>query len=256
MNRRLLVATVAVAVLALTAGCVGGGGGVDEEQLNENATYNWSVQQDVFINVDSAGSLIGEAEFEAVYDVSDRDQLELYRSGITSDRPLEISAVVFRSDNGTYYNGTELDVEQTSEATVIDLPNEDGKLAFTSRTNSKELRLPAYVEGSYRVALPANHSTEDFLLGHVSPGNYRTEMVGDRMHVVWSDVSNPVHLKYYLDRDQYFFYTLVVSLGIVALGGYFYFNRQIRQLKERRQEHGLELDPDDDDGKRPPPGMG
>jgi len=256
MNRRLLLATVAVAVLAFTAGCVGGGG-PDEERLDEDATYNWSAQQDVFIDVSNAGSITSDAEFKAVYDVSGRDELELYRSGITSDRPLRISAIKFRSENGTYTNGTDLNVEHSDDRTVVDLPSEDGKLAFTSETDTKELRLPAYIEGSYRVALPPDHSTQDFLLGHVSPrSGYRVETVGDRNHIVWSDVSGPIHLKYYVDRDRYFFYGLVVSLGLVALGGYFYYNRQIRKLKERRKEHGLELDPGDDDGKRPPPGMG
>jgi len=256
MNRRLLLATVAVALLAITAGCVGGGG-PDEERLDEDATYNWSVQQDVYIDIANAGSITSDAEFEAVYDVSGKDEIELYRSGITSDRPLRISAVKFRSEDGTYTNGTDLDVEQNDERTVVHLPGEDGQLAFTSETDPKELRIPAYVEGSYRVALPPDHSTEDFLLGHVSPrSGYRTETVDNRVHVVWSDVSSPIFLKYYVDRDRYFFYGLVASLGLVALGGYFHFNRQIRKLKEMRKEHGLELDPEDDDGKRPPPGMG
>lgn len=255
MNRRLLLATVAVALLALAAGCVGGG--PDEERLNEDATYNWSAQQDVYIDVADAGSITSDAEFKAVYDVSGRDEIELYRSGITSDRPLRISAIKFRSENGTYVNGTDLDVEHSDDRTVVNLPSEDGQLAFTSETDPKELRLPAYVEGSYRVALPPDHSTEDFLLGHVSPrSGYRTETVDGRVHVVWSDVSGPIHLKYYVDRDRYFFYGLVASLGLVALGGYFHFNRQIRKLKELRKEHGLELDPEDDDSKRPPPGMG
>lgn len=254
MNRRLLLATLAVALLAFTSGCVDDG--LSDDQLDEDAEYNWSVQQDVYIDVSNAGSLTSDAEFKAVYDVSGQDKIELYRSGVTSDRPLEISAVKFRRANGSFVNGSELSVEQTDDRTVIDPPSDDGKLAFTSETDPKELRLPAYVEGSYRVALPPDHSTEDFLLGHVSPrSGYRTERVDGRVHVVWSDVSSPIHLKYYVDRDRYFFYGLVVSLGLVALGGYFYFNRQIRKLKERRKEHGLELDPDDD-GKRPPPGMG
>ncbi|HMB50706.1 DUF5803 family protein [Natronoarchaeum rubrum] len=256
MNRRLLLATVAVALLALTAGCVGGGG-PDEERLNEDATYNWSAQQDVSIDIANAGSLTSDAEFKAVYDVSGREELELYRSGITSDRPLRISAIKFRGENGTFVNGTDLDIERTDERLVVSLPSEDGKLAFTSETDPKELRLPAYIEGSYRVALPPDHSTEDFLLGHVSPrSGHRTETVDGRVNIVWSDVSSPVFLKYYVDRDRYFFYGLVVSLGLVALGGYFHFNRQIRKLKEMRKEHGLELDPEDDDGKQPPPGMG
>ncbi|GAA0661113.1 DUF5803 family protein [Natronoarchaeum mannanilyticum] len=256
MNRRLLLATVAVALLAITAGCVGGGG-PDEERLNEDATYNWSVQQDVYIDIANAGSLTSDAEFKAVYDVSGKDEIELYRSGITSDRPLRISAIKFRGENGSFTNGTDLDVERTDEQTVVNLPSEDGKLAFTSETDPKELRIPAYVEGSYRVALPPDHSTEDFLLGHVSPrSGYRTETVDNRVNIVWSDVSSPIFLKYYVDRDRYFFYGLVASLGLVALGGYFHFNRQIRKLKRMRKEHGLELDPEDDDGKRPPPGMG
>jgi hypothetical protein len=232
--------------------------GISDEQLNEDAEYNWSAEEDAYINVYDTGSLTQDGSFKAVYDVSGDDSIELYRPTITSDEPLEVRALKFRYDNGTYVNGTDLSVSEEDGRTVVDLPddNENGKLAFTADAGSKQLRIETFVEGSYRVVLPPDHSANDFLLGHISPRNgYQTEQRGDRVHVVWQDVDSQIHLKYYVDRDRYLFYALVGSLTLVALGGYFVFNRQIRRLKERRREHGLELDGDDDE-KRPPPGMG
>lgn len=256
MNERLIVATVAVALLAVTAGCFGGGG-ISDEELDQEADYDWETEEDVVIDVYDAGGFISDAEYKAVYNVTGRDRLVLYQPAITTDNPVRIRAVQYRDGDGTVVNGSDLDVRYGDDSTVVNLPDDgEGQLAFTASTGSKQLSQPAYVEGSYRVILPPGYEANDFLIGHISPRSGESREIDGRTHIVWENVSSSVSVQFYHERNQYIFWGLVGALSVVALGGYFYYNRQIREIQEKREEYGLNLDESDDfDDDEPPPGL-
>lgn len=256
MNTRLIVATAAVALLAVTAGCFGGGGLTDEE-LDAEAEYDWDTEEDVVIEVDEAGGFISDAEYRAVYDVTDHDSLTLYRPGITSDSPVRIRALQYRSADGEIVTGSELDVEYGDERTVVHLPDEEGgKLAFMANAGPKQVSQPAYVSGSYRVILPEGYAASDFLLGHVSPRSGETEVIDGRTNIVWEDVSSSISVQFYLERNQSIFWGLVAVFSVVGLGGYVYFSRQIERIRQKRAEMGLAVEePDEFDDDGPPPGL-
>ncbi|MEF8908480.1 MAG: DUF5803 family protein, partial [Haloarculaceae archaeon] len=63
-------------------------------------------------------------------------------------------------------------------------------------------------------------------------------------------------VRYYLQRDLWIFGGIAVVSVTLGIGGLVYYLRQIRQLEEKREELGLDVDYEDDptdDG--PPPGM-
>lgn len=252
MISRRVLATAAVLVLAVSAGCLGAS--ISEEDLAADATYEWETDADAEITL-VEGGLLERDEFKAVYRIDNRSQIELYQTGFTRDRPLQIRAVQFRYPNGTVVGHEAIGVETTQQRTIVDLPAEDGQLAFTANRRSQELSIPAYVDGSHRVALPPGHRVGDFLLSDVVPRGPETEVHDDVMYVTWDEVSSRIVVRYYLDRDQTVFWTFVGLLSAAAVGVYVYYSRQIRRIVEWRAEQGLDLD-DDDDRKRPPPGMG
>jgi|AntDeeMetagen192_2_1112575.scaffolds.fasta_scaffold02095_2 hypothetical protein len=255
MNRRLAVATVVVALLAVTAGCFGSG--ISDDELDEEAEYDWDTEEDVVIDIYEAGGFISDSEYRAVYNVTGQDQLTLYQRGITSDSPVRIRAVQYRSGDGEFVNGSDLDVEYGDESTVVTLPDDsEGQLAFTANAESKQLSQPAYVSGSYRVMLPEGYEAGDFLIGHVSPRGAESQEIDGRTHLVWDDVSSAISVQFYNARNQYFFWGSVAVLSVIALGGYFYYNRQIQQIQKKREELGLNVEqPDEFDDDEPPPGL-
>ena len=256
MNTRLLVATVAVALLAVTAGCLGGG--ISDEQLDEEAEYDWETEEDVVIDIYEPGGFISDTEYRAVYNVTGQDRLTLYQRGITTDSPVQIRAVQYRSADGEFINGSELDVEYGDDSTVVHLPDDgEGQLAFSSSTQSKQLSQPAYVEGSYRVILPEGYAASDFLLGHISPRSGESQEIDGRTHIVWDSVSSSISVQFYLERNQLLFWGGAAVFSLVALGGYVYWKRQIEAIQEKREEMGLNVEqPDEFDDDEPPPGMG
>jgi len=252
MNRRLLVGTVLVGLLAVTAGCSFGpfADDITDEELNESAAYDWETNATATITIE-------DAEYQAVYDVSNQSELTVYQQGFAGNEPVNVRAVQFRYANGTFVNGSALDVEKQGSETVIELPSENGTVAYTADTRPKEYGSPVLVEGSHEVILPPNHQTGNFLFSHVSPGNPEKEVVGDRVHLRWDDPEGNVFVRYYLDRDIYIFGGIVAVLGIVLVAGLIYYLRQIRELERRREEMGLDVDTEDDEfDDGPPPGMG
>jgi len=251
MNRRLLVGAALVGLLAVTAGCSVGpfADDITDEELNEDAEYDWEPNATVTITVE-------DAEYQAVYDVSDQSQLTVYQQGFAGNEPVDVRAVQFRYENGTFVNGSELDVEKQGGETVIDLPAENGTVAYTADTRPKEFGSPVLVEGSHEVILPPNHQTGNFLFSHVSPGNPEKEVVDDRVHLRWEEPEGNVFVRYYLDRDIYIFGGIVAVLGVVMVAGLIYYLRQIRELERRREEMGLNVETEDDEfDDDPPPGM-
>jgi len=252
-RKRLALGVLALAVLAVTAGCTSPfGGGVDEERLNENATYEWNDSADVYVNVTGG-------QFKAVYDVSgfEGDEFEMWQPGIESRNPLPIAALKYRYPNGTTVTAENLTVERKGGATVVTLPQSSGQVAFTARTDEKRLVLPNYLEGSYHVVLPENMRVGFPLFGQVSPGADERELdeSTSRVHLRWDELSRNMNLQWYLARDLWLFAGLVLVLGAIAAGGVAYYMYQIRELERKREDLGLDVS-DQEDDRDPPPGMG
>ncbi|RDI70794.1 DUF5803 family protein [Halopelagius longus] len=264
MNRRLLLAGVALAVLAVTAGCLGiGTGDVPAERIDAapQSDYAWDSNVTTHITIQK------NADFRAVYEMN-RSEIELFRrDGFGGRNPLSVEAVRYRYPNGTVINGTEIrerggEVSQTRSVTTVRLPNDapangGGQLAFTSSGSPKRFSLPTYVEGSYEVVLPENRHVEFPVFGSVNPpADEQTTTDDGRVRLHWTEVTtDTVAVQYYLQRDLYIFAGILSVLAVVGIGGLLYYRRQIESLKEKRQELGLDVEEDDDVGGGPPPGM-
>jgi hypothetical protein len=259
MDRKHLL-PVALAALALTAGCASllGGGEVSAERLDEEPpdAYEWEAETDAYITITE------NARFTAVYRLN-RSSVELFRrDGFGGRNAIPVSAVRYRYPNGTVITGSELTergggVERSRSAVRITLPADRGRLAFTSDSTPKRFALPTFVNGSYAVVLPPNRRVEIFPFGRVSPRDYAVESRGDRRIVRWERVeTDSVSVQYYLQRDLYIFGAAAAILAVVGIGGILYYRRRIEALRRRREELGLDVDTDDDDfGRDPPPGM-
>ncbi|APW99679.1 hypothetical protein CHINAEXTREME_18725 [Halobiforma lacisalsi AJ5] len=251
MNRRLLLAVVAVALLVGFAGCSTIFGGISDEELDREVEYDdlRDSDADVAIEIEDAG-LITNGEFRAVYDLNGTEELSLYRSSFYRDEALDVYGVRYYHPNGTEMTGSELEVDQSRSSTEITVPDGNGTLAFSGSAGSRTFRLPAFVEGSYEVTLPEGYRTSNFLFGDVNPGGYEREIVDDRERLVWDQVDSTISLRFYLTRDITLFTGLigvVVVLGTLGIG---YYYLQVKQLREQREEMGLdvELEDDSDDG--------
>jgi hypothetical protein len=252
-RKRLAFGVLALAVLAVTAGCASPfGGGVSDDRLNENATYNWNASADAYVNV--TGS-----QYHAVYDVSgfEGEEFELWRPGIEGRNPLPISALRYRHPNGTVVKGGNLTVRTGGGARIVELPSSDGKVGFTAPTGNKRMRLPSYLEGSYHVVLPADTRAGFPLFGKVSPGADASTVNAstNRVHLQYEELDRTLSIQWYLQRDIWIFAAIIGGLGIIALVGVSYYLYQIRQLEKEREDLGLDVS-DEDDGRDPPPGMG
>jgi hypothetical protein len=272
MNRRLLAA-VAVLVMFGLAGCttIFGADVGTPDDLSQAADYNFDTDRDAYI-------VVNRNNYTAVYDISakvtgDNETIQLYRTDALSiERPLEVRALQFRYPNGTvvkyvdgeqtrvYPNGTTeptdaLAVDNTRERTIVELPAEEGQLAFTAPKNGKQLTIEPPVNGSYELALPPNTDTSIPLLSQVRPSNDDRTQVGDRVHLIWEQLDTSVLIvRWYLDRDIVLFGGLAIIATIVGAIGSVYYYRQIRSARQRREEEGFDIDYDDD-REGPPPGM-
>ena len=273
MNRRLLAA-LALIVLVGTAGCttILGGDADDPEALSADAEYDYDTDRDAFITVN-------RENYTAVYNVSakvtgDNGTIELYRTNaLTVENPLEIEALQFRYANGTlvrYVDGEAvllredgtreptdaLAVDTTRQRTVVELPAEEGQIAFTTPKSGKEIAVYTPVHGSYEVALPPGRDASVPILSRTQPSHDDRAVVGDRVRLRWDDVETSVlSVRWYLDRDLWLFGGLAVVAALLGVVGIAYYYRSIRQAERRRNEAGLDVDTGDDDREGPPPGM-
>ncbi len=272
MDRRLLAAVALIAVFGL-AGCTAifGSDVGDPESLSQDADYEYDTDADAYVT-------INRNNYTAVYNVSakvtgDNGTMQLWRTNaLTVEQPLEVSAVQFRYPNGTIVryddgevvriqtDGTleptdSLAVNNTRRRTIIELPAEEGQLAFTAPKQGKRLTIYTPVHGSYEVALPPNTDAALPLLSRVQPSNDDRREVGDRVHLQWDSVETSVlAVRWYLDRDLWLFGGLAVIAGLVGVAGSVYYYRQIKRAEKRREAEGFEVEYDDDDDG-PPPGM-
>lgn len=264
MNRRLLLVAVAVTGLVATAGCLGyvtGGGEIDDATLDRepSAEYNWDTDRDVYVEICT------DATFLGVYDVSDADELRLYReTGYGTEEPLDLRAFRYQYPNGTVITGSEFrarggEIEQTTDEVWVRFPADgelsEGKIAFQASSTPKRFVLPVYVTGSHEVVLPPDREATFPVFGNVAPRGYEVEQRGDRQHVVWEEVDGgSLLVQFYLERDLYIFAVIVLIATTIGLGGALYYKRKLERLREEREEMGLDVD-GDDDSDDPPPGM-
>ena len=244
MNRRLGLAVLVVLTLTLTAGCldyVTGGGEISDDVLDAEPAdaYDWETDRNASLTLDTG------SELQAVYNVSADQRLRLYQpTSIGQEGPLDISAVRFRYANGTIISGTELrdrgEIDQTPDEVYVTVPA-DGRLAFTAGATPRRLTLPVYIEGSYEVLLPEGSRMDFFLFSNTVPAGATTERVDNRVRVTWENVeSSSILVQYYQNNDLTIFGAIIGILSAIAVGGLYYYRRQIDRLHETRVEMGLD----------------
>lgn len=257
VRRRRLVAAVALLGLVALSGCVGQFGvGISEEELAEEASYDWDTNATVAVTLEEGG-ILGGASYRAVYS-GNETTIRLSTPGLTRSYAVDVRAVQFRYANGTVVGHEAIEVSQTARETTIRLPTAEGQFAFTGDRRGQELRMPAFDGGRYAVVLPEGHQVGDLLLSDVLPRGYETRQVDGRTKLVWTDVSQgrTVLVRHYSGLDWTVFYVLLGVLGVAGVLGYVYFSREIRKIARWREAQGLDVDVEDDDGDSPPPGMG
>lgn len=234
--RRLALAVLALAVLAGTAGCLGSGG-VSQDRLAENATYDWNTSANVSVDV-ATGS------YKAVYAVSNTSELSFATpTELSGDIPVSISAVKFRYPNGTVVNASTIAVEQTDSETIVHLPASEGKLAFTAPAGQRLVTIPAPLDGSYQVVLPGEMRVSIPIFGQVTPGGYSREIVDNRVHLRWDSLTaSHVEVNYYYQQDVLIYGSVVLLAVLAGIAGALYLRLQIRRLREYREDAGLELE--------------
>lgn len=254
MRRRVLAVVGLVALLAL-AGCSFGSQEVTEDSLSGNATYTWDADVDVFINVSNS-------QYRAVYHLENDSFLRVYSADpLGGTTPRDVRAVRFRFPNGTVVtaNHTGVSATRNSDRLNISVPQAGGKLAFTSNQRGKEFGTPVFLSGSHRVLLPPNARVGIPLMSKIDPGGYSRSWGDDRIVLEWENIGGgTIHARWFLQRDLYLFGGLLAITLVVGGGGTGYYLWQIRRLRRRREEIGLDVDTEDDDlgGDGPPPGMG
>jgi hypothetical protein len=256
---------LALGLLLLLSGCTGlFGGGVSDDRLNQTppgGDYEWNASADVHITIHQ------NTTFEGVYD-AEGEQIQLYRrDGFGGRNPVSARAIRYQYPNGTVIDGSTLrergGVSQNNDAVTITFPagNVTGdKIAFTAGSSAKRFALPTFVDGDYEVLLPPGRRASLPVFGRVSPpaDDMSEPDAEDRVHITISDVDRgSVVVQFYMPRDLRILGIVLAIASVIAGGGVVYYLRQIRTLRERREEMGLDVDTEDDDfGRDPPPGMG
>jgi hypothetical protein len=255
VNRRFALAAAAIALLAVSAGCLGyatGGGEVTNETLDAEPPREYDFDTDR----DAAFELSTDATYTVVYAVGDREELRLYRqTPYAGDQPLEFEAFRYQYPDGEVITGSEFrarggEIERTTDETWIRFADDmaNGNAAFSGAGSPRRFTTRAYVEGSYAVTLPPGFSTEFPIVGHVSPGDHTVETVGDRDRVVWDEVtSGSVVVQSYREGDLVVFGVILLIGAVAAVAGTLYFRRQLEALRERRRDLGLGVYEDEDD---------
>ncbi len=256
MNRRLVLATIVVVALIGLAGCSMIFGGISEEELDREQEYDDLRERNATAAIDiEGGSIIGDSEFRAVYDLNETDELSMYRSSLYREEALDIHSVRYWYPNGTELNGSELDIDQGRSSTEVRVPDGNGTLAYSGSAGSRTFQLPAFVHGSYELTTPEGSRTTNFLFGNVNPGGYDREVVDDRERLDWEELDSTLSVRYYQTRDIPLFVGLVGVVTVLGGAGIAYYYRQVKRLREQREELGLDVDIDDDDSDPPPPGL-
>lgn len=229
-------AVAVLTVLVVMAGCFGGGG-ISQDQLDENASYNWSIDATTRFNV--TGST-----FQAVSFVTNGSPVEAYRvTEFQGEQSIDVSAVRFRYPNGTVTTVNVSAIEQEGSRTLIHPPADIGYIGYKARSAPKRFSVGIAEDGTYTVVLPERMRIGVPVLGSISPGGAELRVVDNRVHLRWESLSSgEVSLQYYLERDFYLFAGLVIAGIVLAIGGVLYFRYRLHRLETRREQAGLDVD--------------
>lgn len=271
-RKRRVLAVGGLVLLVFLSGCtlIGSGGEVSEEDLTQEATYDWERNATASFNVTTAPLLsFSSNEYQAVVETDNTSTLEIYRQSVfRGDRPVSIEALQFQYPNGTIITADEHDnltAFEESDETVIEVPAEAGKVAYTSDWGGatawggspRTFRVPNFVDGSYEVTMPDGSRADIPLMSATRPSGSESSIENNRLTLYWDDPGSTISVRYYHERDLYIFGSLFVVGVVLAIGGGAYYYRSIQQAREKRKEVGLDVEEeqDDFDKKRPPPGM-
>ena len=255
MNRRFALALSVVALLAVSAGCLGyvtGGEDLTNETLDAEPphAYDFATDRDASINL-STGT-----QYTVVYNVSGVDEIRFYQQTVyAGDQPFEFEAFRYQYPDGTVINGSEFrarggEIDRTPDETWVrfDEGMAGGRMALSASGSPRRFSTLTYVEGSYGVTLPPGFSTDMPVVGHVSPRGYETETVDGRDRITWDSVtSESVVVQSYRETDLLVVGVILAIAAVAAVVGTVYFRRQLRELRQRRQEMGLGVYEDDDE---------
>lgn len=254
MRRRHLHALGLLVLVATLAGCGLGPTEIPEDRLTENASYDWDTNATVTFD-------ISRSSYTAVVNVTGNSSLEVWRRDpIEGDNPVNLRSLKFRYRNGTVVNASATNLTATKEQdqTRIDLPAENGSVGYTAARSNKQFGSPAFVDGSYEIIMPPGARVGIPLLSQASPGGWSSNVSDNRMTIRWDNVtSGNVNVRYYLQRDLLLFGGLLAIVIVVGAGGSLYYYRQLQDLRDQREELGLDVETEDDDvgDDGPPPGM-
>jgi len=251
MNRRHVFALGALLVLAVLAGCFGSSE-LPEDDLNEEASYDWNTSANATFN-------LSRSSYAVVVTVPN-ESIEVWgEDAIEGDTPVQLRALKFRYPNGTVVNASHDNLSASSDGdrTTIEMPTDEGQVAYTASRSGKSFSTPVVVNGSHEVILPSGARVGIPLLSQTNPGDMESSVSDNRQTLRWEELTDEtVSVRYYLQRDLLLFGGLGAIGLLLAIGGSIYYLRQIRTLEQQREEIGLDVDYDDDEfDDGPPPGM-
>jgi hypothetical protein len=232
---RTFAAVAFLGLLLVLTGCLGGG--LDEDALAENQSYEWDTRATVTVNL-TGGS------FHAVHEVPNGTPIAVFRdTEFQGEQPVSISAVKFRYPNGTIVGASDIDVEQRGGRTILTPPGDEGQVAYSGNSLPKDFRIAVNQTGSYQVILPRSMRIDVPFMGTIAPGGAELSVRDDRSYLFWESLDGAhIDLSYYLERDFWLFAGLV-GLGILAaIGGVLYYRVQIRHLRRRIEEADLGIE--------------
>lgn len=248
-RRRTLLVLGGLLVLVGTAGCLSP---VSDEQLAENATYNWGRDA-------NASYQVYAGNYTAVLKLDNQTELELFdRDGFGSKQALPISSLQFRYPNGTVVNDSAYEISTSQSMVTIEPPDPNGTVAFTAPRNGPRFHTRVLVEGTHEVRLPPGREVTIPIISKVVPGNYSTETVENQVVIHWTEVDrDTLSVKFYRGRDVLLFGGMASIVLLIGAVGFVYYRREISKLESQREDLGLDVDSEDDDprDRGPPPGM-
>ena len=223
MRRRVAFALVVVAAVSLT-GCLSPLPQESEveygDRWNTSEDVTYYLEGDTFTAVVQVGSLNG-SEFE----VWERDPFG-------GDNPVQLAGVRFRN-NGNVTNVTEVDT--SGDRTVVELPAEEGRLAYVAEKSGTSFTHPSPVSGSVAVHLPPGTDARNFFLGRVSPGGYN--VTSEQPFVArWSGLERGryVTVEYYQRGYPYVLIGVLVVLLIAAVAVVLYYRKRLEKMEEKQ----------------------